>query len=161
MLNKSFWTVALKTQISICTFSRGNVGCKKMNNLFLHILTHHSLKPIDRCQRYGHFNVCRSSLRKWHLSLLTGFKSHHNNQYCICLYDRQFQICRLVVWLLLLWISALYSSVPLLDPIPIYWSHDQSHYQAADLNLAVIRSTHSVLAAAVGVNPVNRLRCHF
>ena len=30
-----------------------------------------------------------------------------------------------------------------------------------NLNLGVIKSSQPVLAAAVGVNPVNRLRCHF
>ena len=37
-------------------------------------------------------------------------------------------------------------------------SHIICIYQAADLNLAVIKSTH---ATAVGVNPVNMPRCHF
>ena len=36
----------------------------------------------------------------------------------------------------------------------------QSHYQV-DLSLAVIKSTHLILAAAVGVYLVNTLRCHF
>ena len=56
---------------------------------------------------------------------------------CVCLYDRHFQISSLVMWLLLLWISALHSS-----NWPYSWYHssqfmdpcDQSHYQAADLN---------------------------
>ena len=33
---------------------------------------------------------------------------------------------------------------------------DQSHYQDPDLNLADIKSSHPVLAAVVGINPVNR-----
>ena len=39
--------------------------------------------------------------------------------------------------------------------------YDQSPYQAVEFNLVVIKSTHPVLVAAVGENPVNRLRCHF
>ena len=46
ILNKSFRTVALRTQISIFTSSRGSKGYQKMNNLFLHILTPHLLKSI-------------------------------------------------------------------------------------------------------------------
>ena len=38
---------------------------------------------------------------------------------------------------------------------------DQSHNQDPDLNFAVIKSSHPVLAAAVGVNLVNRVRCNF
>ena len=36
---------------------------EKMNNLFLHILTPHSLKSIDKYQRYVHINACGLSLR--------------------------------------------------------------------------------------------------
>ena len=51
----------------------------------------------------------------------------------------------------------------------LWWFHpswfidccDQSHYQDPDLSLAVKKSSHLVLAAAVGVKPVNRRRCHF
>ena len=41
----------------------------------------------------------------------------------------------------------------------IFDPRDQSHYEAADLNLAVMKST--VLTAAAGVNPVNRIGRHF
>ena len=34
-----------------------------MNNLVLHILTPHSLKSIDKCQRYGHVNACGSHFK--------------------------------------------------------------------------------------------------
>ena len=71
---------------------------------------------------------------------------------------------QLVVWLLFLWIST-----QCFSKCPFNWfltsgfidRRDQSHYQAAHLNLAVIKSTHPVLAAVVGVNLDNRLRCHF
>ena len=52
-------------------------------------------------------------------------------------------------------------SVPLLDSTLFIDRRDQSHNQATHLNLAVTKSTKPVSVAAVGVNPVNRLRCHF
>ena len=61
--NKCCRTVASSTQISIFTSSRGNEGCQKMNNLSLHILTPQSLKSIDKCLIYGHFNACGSSFK--------------------------------------------------------------------------------------------------
>ena len=37
-----------------------NKGCQQMDNLFLDISTPDSLKSVDKCQRYGHFNACGS-----------------------------------------------------------------------------------------------------
>ena len=59
-------------------------------------------------------------------------------------------------------LCAVSSNVPIDDTIP----HDLlisaiSHIAEADLNLAVIKSTHPLLAAAMGVNLVNRLWFHF
>ena len=80
---------------------------------FLHILTPHSLKSIDKCQR-----CLPIKFWKLHLSLKTGFNSHCNSQYCVCLYDRQFQICSLVMWMFLLQIYVLrFQNVPAVDSI--------------------------------------------
>ena len=87
--------------------------------------------------------------------------SHCNIQYCVCLYAHQFQICNLVVLLLLLWISALRSS-----KCPSSWFHpswfiDRVISHNTKLQIWILRSlksTHPVLAAALGVKSVNRLK---
>ena len=69
-----------------------------MNNLFLHILTPHSLKSIDMCHRYGHFNACGlvDQVLKVTPKPIDWIYTRCS-QYWVCVfYDRQIQICSLV-----------------------------------------------------------------
>ena len=93
LLNKSFRTVALRTQISIFTTSSGKRRLSKdeqfisanFDTLFIEI--HYEMPEI------WSFKYLWIKFWKWHLRLLTGLNSHCNSEYCACLYDRQFQIC--------------------------------------------------------------------
>ena len=93
-LNKSFRTVGLRTQVSIFTSSRENEGCQKIDNLFLHILTPHSLKFIDKWQRSGHFTACGFNFKND--TLLTGFTTiAAANTVCVLFMTAKF---RSAVW---------------------------------------------------------------
>ena len=91
-----------------------NWSCQKMYNLVFYILRHHSLKSIEKWQRYGHLITRRSAFKmtpKPTDGILQPLQQPIVYHICMCLYDRQFQIYSLVMWLLLLWTSALISSI--------------------------------------------------
>ena len=65
MLNNSFWTAALGTEISKFSSSVGKHSCQKMHNLVFHILTPHSLKSIDEWKRPWSFTcTCLWTIEK-------------------------------------------------------------------------------------------------
>ena len=79
-------------------------GCQKMCKLVFLILTPHLLKSIDKWQRYGHFISCRPGF--WNVTYAYWLELTAIEEVNTTVYDRQFQIYSLVVWLLLLCISA-------------------------------------------------------
>ena len=101
LLNKSFRTVAFRTKISIFT-SWVSKGWQKMNNLFLHILTPHSLIPIGKCQRYGHFRAYGSSFKNGTWACWQDFTpSAAANTGCeLFMTANHIQILILVMWLI-------------------------------------------------------------
>ena len=104
----------------------------------------------------------RIKFEKYHLGLLTGFNSHCNSQYCEFLYGRRCQICSLVVCLLLLWISAQRSSKCSFSWFHPSWFIDQWSVTSPSCGFEFGGSTDTlILAAGVGVNLVNRCRCHY
>ena len=82
---------------------------------------------------------------KWHHSLLTGFSSHCNSQFYMCLYDSQFQICSLVVWLLYCSESLLFviQNVPLVDSIHPSWFINYLISHITKLQIWIWRTQHT------------------
>ena len=161
LLNKSFWTVALRTQISILTSSRWQKKLLLKDKQFISSYFDTSFIEIHwQVLVIWLFQCLRIKFLKWHLSLMTGFNSHCSSQYCVCLYDRQIQIYGLVVWLLLLYVC---QNVSLVDyTLHDFWSPWSVTLQSCRFEFGGHYKHTPVLAAVVDVNPVNwLLRCHF
>ena len=70
-----------------------------MNNLFLPILTPHSLKFIDKCHRYGHVKPCGSSIKNDTYKPIDWIYIHCSSQYWPCAFcDRRIKMGSLVMW---------------------------------------------------------------
>ena len=125
-----------------------------MNNLLLHILTPHSLTNArDKAISVLAYQVFKddTGLIYW-----LDFNSHCNSQYCVYLISQQFQICSLVVSLLLLWISALPSSNVFVSSFITYWSLWSVTLSSWRFELGGHKKHTPSMADAVGVNSVNR-----